>query len=930
MRPIKLTMTGFGPYAKETIIDFEKLGKAGLYLITGDTGAGKTTIFDAITFALFGEASGENRDKNMLRSKYADENTPTEVELIFEYDGKRYTIKRNPSYERPRKRGGGTTEEKAKAELIYPAEDGRQPLTKEVEKAVAEILGLDRSQFSQIAMIAQGDFLKLLLAKTEDRQTIFRNIFKTELFERLQKRLSEEAKQTASALKQTQDCLTQDLARSLCREGSGLYSEWERLKQQGTALPAEEMLSILGQLIAEDEQNYAENQQARKLLTEQKDHVTEELTKAEALEKEAADLEQAQKEYAQLESEQQKRAEQLLQAQARQPESEQMVKEAATLAEQLPDYDALEQERFQLAELQRQLLKDRQELQQKECGRQALDKGLQDLKAEAKRLEDAGADAAKLEAESEKLQKSLADLTKLGKLAGVCKDSAAGLEKAQQNVSALSILAEQARADYDAKHKAYCSEQAGLLAAEQLFENQPCPVCGSLEHPHPAKPSAQAVSRAQLEQAKKRAEDANRQAEQASSQAATVIERNKNLREQLAELLPQEWQDSGLSEVITQARQRYSELDRQKKNAAAALEQSKKDLERKKQLNEQIPQQEKALEEARIYCQKLETGISARQAQSEEMKRQADAKAGKLKFADKKSLSAEIAKLQKERQAIQDGIETAQKALELAKSNCSLCAGRVKQLSEKLSQTVKPDKDKLFAEQHNLHGQIQKTNTTLENISARLTVNRDVLQRVGRQSQELDKLRHKSSWLTALSDTANGNTSGKAKIKLETYVQMTYFERIIHRANVRLMSMSGGQYELVRRREAANNKSQYGLDLDVIDHYNGSSRDVRTLSGGESFKASLSLALGLADEIQSSAGGIHLDTMFVDEGFGSLDEESLRQAIKALQNLTESNRLVGIISHVTELKSSIDKQIVVRKDRDGGSRAEIVLNGARA
>ena len=922
MRPIKLTMTGFGPYAGETVVDFEKLGKKGLYLITGDTGAGKTTIFDAITYALFGEASGVNRTANMLRSKYADIGTPTEVTLEFEYAEQRYTVKRSPKYERPKKRGEGTTTEDAKAELIYP--DGR-PSPKEVTAAVQEILGLDRSQFSQIAMIAQGDFLKLLLAETEDRQAIFRKIFKTELFEELQKRLSEEAKKVSGDRSQLQNSIKQDLALTQCREDSGLHAEWERLQQLGTTLPAEEILNIIGKITAEDQQNYETNQQIRKQLTEQNDRVTEELTKAEELEKEAEALRQAQQEHAQLISGLRKSEEELGLAKARQPEGERLNKNIVELGTQLPEYEVLEKERRQLDELQQQIRRNRLELQQKERGRQALDTGLQDLKAEHKRLENSGADQAELKAAIDKINNQLQELTVLGKLARSCKDNAATLLQLQKNYQSARSISDQAQAEYDARHKAYFDEQAGILAAEQLRDNQPCPVCGSTEHPCPAKPSAQAVSRTELEKAKKRAAEEQKKTEEAGSQAAKIKGQEEETRQQLTEKLPPEWQNADLDTVIGSARQRYSQLDKQKKASESALEQAKKDLDRKKQLNEQIPQQEKALEKVRILCQDLEKNISAQQAQSEELQRQADAQAAKLKFADRNALSAEIARLQQECQAIQNGIETAQKAFDTAKDSCSRSEGRVKQLSEKLSRTVKPDKEKLQAQQQSLKEQIQVLNEAQEKLGARIEVNRGAAQRVASQSQELADLLHKSAWLQALSNTANGMTAGKAKIMLETYVQMTYFELIIRKANVRLMTMTGGQYELERRREADNKKSQFGLELDVIDHCNGSRRDVKTLSGGESFKAALALALGLADVIQSSAGGIRLDTLFVDEGFGALDEHSLQQAIQTLNSLTDSNRLVGIISHVDDLKQSIDKQIAVRKDRDGGSRVEVIV-----
>ena len=275
------------------------------------------------------------------------------------------------------------------------------------------------------------------------------------------------------------------------------------------------------------------------------------------------------------------------------------------------------------------------------------------------------------------------------------------------------------------------------------------------------------------------------------------------------------------------------------------------------------------------------------------------------------------------RAALQKALEQAQKAYQMGKATADTLRGQIQGYQEQLRQAEPIDLELERAKRKTLSVEIARLSEGLTELAARIRCNQTALEHLKEQSGDLEETEKKWTWVRALSNTANGNISGEEKIMLETYVQMTYFDRIIARANTRFMVMSGGQYELKRRIEAENNRSQSGLELDVIDHYNGTERSVNSLSGGETFKASLSLALGLSDEIQSSAGGIRLDTMFVDEGFGSLDEESLQQAMRALSSLTEGNRLVGIISHVAELKEKIDKQIFVTKDRSGGSRAEI-------
>ena len=299
-------------------------------------------------------------------------------------------------------------------------------------------------------------------------------------------------------------------------------------------------------------------------------------------------------------------------------------------------------------------------------------------------------------------------------------------------------------------------------------------------------------------------------------------------------------------------------------------------------------------------------------------KRQAE-----LPFSDRVLAEREMQTREAARAALQKALEQAQKAYQMGKATADTLRGQIQGYQEQLRQAEPIDLELERAKRKTLSVEIARLSEGLAELAARIRCNQTALEHLKEQSGDLEETEKKWTWVRALSNTANGNISGEEKIMLETYVQMTYFDRIIARANTRFMVMSGGQYELKRRIEAENNRSQSGLELDVIDHYNGTERSVNSLSGGETFKASLSLALGLSDEIQSSAGGIRLDTMFVDEGFGSLDEESLQQAMRALSSLTEGNRLVGIISHVAELKEKIDKQIFVTKDRSGGSRAEI-------
>ena len=355
------------------------------------------------------------------------------------------------------------------------------------------------------------------------------------------------------------------------------------------------------------------------------------------------------------------------------------------------------------------------------------------------------------------------------------------------------------------------------------------------------------------------------------------------------------------------------------------IKEAQKKIDRKKNIETTLPQKSKVLEKVKKDIEFIRDDVKTKSVENKSLEERLAQLHEKLTFESKSKAEAEITTLTKTADKIQKEFEVAQKDL----NTCNEKLASLKSAREEIIKRLDGDGDvdlEMESElQATLEGKQKKLSNDEKIVHSRLTANRRSLENIKVKADDLITSETKYTWVKSLSDTANGNIPGKEKIMLETYIQMNYFDRIIARANTRLMIMTGGQYDLVRRKDALNKQGQSGLDLDVIDHYNGSERSVRSLSGGESFKASLALALGLADEIQSSAGGIKLDTMFVDEGFGSLDEESLSKAIKTLDSLAAGNRLVGIISHVGELKQKIEKQIVVTKDKYGGSRAEIIV-----
>jgi len=463
-----------------------------------------------------------------------------------------------------------------------------------------------------------------------------------------------------------------------------------------------------------------------------------------------------------------------------------------------------------------------------------------------------------------------------------------------------------------------CS-QAGILAS-QLIENQPCPVCGSTVHPNPATKSPLAPAEDELRQAEQKKnteEELLRIAGEKASKLKGILE---NIEKSFADTL----EANNINQRDLQ--DKIEEQEALIKQLALSIEQEEKNVLRRAVLKEELPEHNAALKEQQAEINSIAQQIAALTSRAEEILQTINAITTRLPYENKAAALENISILETQCGVLKQQYETATSALMQVENELNLSKGRIEQLEA--TEQVEISETELAACQAR---QAEITNIKAEKTQAKLIIaarkqnNIEIYDRIIERSKELAAVEEKYIWVKALADTAGGTLSGKEKVMLETYVQMTYFDRIIRRANRRLLEMTGGQYELERRSEAENNRTQSGLDLDVIDHYNGTRRSVKTLSGGESFKASLALALGLSDEVQSSAGGIRLDTMFVDEGFGSLDDESLRLAIATLRDLAGTNRLVGIISHVAELKASIENQIVVTKEKGGESSCRIVI-----
>lgn len=920
MRPLKITMSAFGPYAGKTEIDFTKLGTSGLYLITGDTGAGKTTIFDAITYALYGEASGDNREVGMLRSKYADDDTPTEVEMTFAYGGKTYTVKRNPDYERKKKSGEGTTVEKANAELKFP--DGKVVTKKnEVDKAIYEILNVNKKQFSQISMIAQGDFLKLLLADTKERQTIFREIFKTGYYQLFQERLKREMLDADKQRELSKNSIRQYIG-GICCDEDDIYSV-ELQKAKNDEMLTGDVLNLIGMIIEKDKEREARLAEEIANTEQALRRIDMVLKRDEERLKHIRNLKDAETQRSEAHTRLKILQDLFEECKKREPELDRIKSELAAIDIEMPDYDAYDIKMSELAKAKKALADCGSEFEIKQKIQQRLKSELDLLKPEHKSLENVGLQLERLINDGKAVKERGTELRRLEESAEAYNELKEKLTRAQEKYRTAEEEAEQKARDAEAMRAGFNREQAGIMA-ENLQEGTPCPVCGSLSHPSKAHKSDTAPGEAEVEQAEKIARISRQKANEASVKAGEikgkVSAEEKNIVTRTKELTGESDIKEALHKISCELSAlvgRYREIERQ-------IADEEKKAARKKELESLIPAKEAEYENNTNELLAAERRRTALEATVNEGEAQLSLMKQKLRF-ESKLMANEAA------HRLTAAAEEIKRSTEKAKSDCDVCELRISQLDGMIDQINKLlpdyaeiDRDAVSSEQAELADGMSRLASEQKNVHARIFANSTALDSIAAVAEELIVLDEKYTLVKALSDTANGSIIGKRRIALETYVQMTAFDRILARANLHLMKMSEGKYELKRRDDTDNNRSQSGLELNVTDHYNGSERSVKSLSGGESFLASLSLALGLSEEIQMSSGGIQLDTMFVDEGFGSLDDETLSHAMKALSGLTEGNRLVGIISHVGELRSKIDRQIIVRKDKTGGSRAEVV------
>ena len=875
MKPIQLVLSAFGPYVERTVIDFSALGEEGLFLIAGDTGAGKTTIFDAISFALYGEASGgkEKRKSKSFHSDYVSDQTETYVELTFRHRGETWWIRRNLEYQRPakKKKDGMETTTRQAADAQMRNEDTGEEILRmdDVNRRVRELLGLTQDQFTQTVMIAQGDFLKILTASSDDRKKLFRDLFHTNLYVDLQSRLQEKNRACADEQKALEQVI-------LSAEGKidpeAEFAEREILLSYcGQIQHTDALLALLARLI---EQEKAAQEQARAQKKEAADQIG-------ALIAAVTEGERVNRDFADWESKRARLA--ALTAGQGEIDAQRAALAAARRAQQLETDEALMRRTRRDMDAQRAALSDAQ------AALEQAEKALPETETRMKEAESRGGEIHALLAQAKQMEDCLPVLGEVERLK-------AALDTQKRELQRLTEASSRAQAAYTAAQNNYYLSQAGLLARE-LKAGQPCPVCGSTAHPCPAQITPETVTRQALEQAAKRRETA----EKAQSDAATRLaanraaldEREDRLRalkigadetqQRLAARIDAAHQAAAdRQREIDAARSTYQALDKRKTAAQSAVDAAQKQL------------------------AALEKDLRA-QTEAFEQKRAAHGFEDEASYRLAKRTNADIERLDREIRNFDEQKRT--------------LAAQTHELEDKLSGRQRTDLAALQNRRAAALDRQAKAENAEKAMVRKLTLHESAEREIRQANAAIQKKRGKWQIIQELYTCCAGIAAGnpRAKLTFEAYVQQYYFRFVVAAANKRLTRLTDGMFTLRVMREAANRVSQSGLDLEVLDRSTGQARDVSTLSGGESFLASLALALGLSDAVQSQSGQIRMDAMFIDEGFGSLDENALRSSIDVLLELADGKRLIGIISHVQELEERIDKQIVVTKTPNGST-----------
>ena len=894
MKPLNLKMSAFGPYKNEVEIDFKKLGTNNIFLITGDTGAGKTTIFDAISYALFNEVSGSNRPITSLRSKFAT-TEDTYVELEFEHKGKEYKIRRVPEYERTKKTGEGTTKNIADAYLEY--EDKIITGVKNVNDKIIELIGINAKQFKQISMLAQGEFIKILFAESKDRTEIFRKIFETNIYEQISTNLSILSTETKKGVDRLKTIFQTNTSNIRWIE-KPVAIDLIDLKKI-TKLDIDEILNLIEKEIQTNKEKVKEEEKENEKLKKEIEKLREKIKKIE----EQNEKVKKYKQYLEENKELKEKAKEIKEKEAKIKVSQSILQKVMPKQQIVNEKQKELKNNMDKKQVLEKEIKNGEVIEQENKNKiikfnelkEILD-GYKNIKEKSKNIEDIFLLITQIEKDQKNKEKYVKQYEELNNQY---------IEMDKQ---------------YKEEEDKFFREQAGIIA-QRLEKGKPCPVCGSIEHPNKAIKNDDVLSEEEL---KKLEEEKNKLENKRNTIKNETISLNAKIEATIKMIPESNKQDFNLQDFEKQINETKDKQELEIKNLKESfknifwvLTKKKENIDKinfdetKQIIEKQINEQNNKLLENRVKLKECNALIETQEKSLELVQQEYLNAIKELGFKDEKDYKektlkeADIEKIKQEIEQYKEKVTTIKTRLEDVK----------KELKEKEIVDVTQD-----IEQLEQSSQKQKeAEKQINNKKASISFNKDTNKKLKETAIELIYKMDKMAKIEELAKIANGTANRKTKITFEQYVQATYFDMVISEANKRLLSMTDNRYLLIRKKKADKISEKIGLDLNVIDNYNGQERDVKSLSGGESFKAALSLALGLSDVIQSYSGGVLIDTLFIDEGFGTLDAESREQAINTLVNLAGNNKLIGIISHVEELQERIDKKIIVEKGQDGSN-----------
>ena len=940
MKPIKLVLSAYGPFPGKTVIDFDKLGSDGVFLISGPTGSGKTTIFDGICYALYGTASGNLRTAKMMRSTYADPDIKTFVELTFLSHGLEYRINRRPEQEITKINGKGTTVRQSEV-FLEILDDGNMVYTgkREVEDKIKEIIGLDANQFRQVTMIAQGEFLKVLNSSTEERMAIFSKVFKTGRYTWLQDELKLAVKEVSINIAEIESNLKREYNHVLTQE----FLEREGISINQDSLlytQKKEILEKAYQITKEDEQEIAS---LKAKLMNDKERLIKDSANLESIISHFSKLLDITKRMEVLEAQK----ESIIQNQNSIPtikkNIEKIISKISRLDSLKPRYKKLETDRDKISKQCSDLRIQEEELSELSNKCEKIKQALVLDKKRLSELEEEFSNSDEINAQLNLRLNFQASLLKSSDIIGKIEDLNLKLDDFSKKIKENQIAYINLKEEYNNMEVHYLKQQAGILARD-LEYGEPCPVCGSTSHPKLAEFSNILYDKEDLKTKKKELEIAEETLSN-TKQKASLIKGNKDTLEEeffiSIDLLKKDYENQNYSfktlvenfvvDSFEMSREKFLSVDdivqKDIKKLKTKLSKILESKEKYTSLKTNIDDLEKELQEFTQENNRRMEEYNKLSGEYKASKALYDSEVKELEYENIEKLNAKISECQylldykrEEIADMEEKIENYYLEYNTLKSSketlLSLLDGKdeveVREAYEKHNLEIDDLKQRINSVETEQTGVI----SLLKNISSALDVYENYL-------PVLEDKKNLYDQYSNLSATCNGELPGKAKIKLESFVQMSFLDRILNRANIRLLKMSEGRYMLSRDDEGENKRSQTGLDLRVHDLSNNTYRSTKSLSGGESFQASLCLALGFADEIQHSAGGIQIETMFIDEGFGTLDSVALKNAVDSLVDLSKGNKLVGIISHVDELRERIDKGINIEKSSLNGSKLTI-------